>query len=188
MSENQIKERIRQTCLCTRRGLSTEEQFAASNKICVQIQGVKQYQQAKAIALYSPIHGEIDLSDLLHDQNKQKIFCFPIMHDKALSFLPTLTTTPFIKNKLGILEPDVSPVLAVTLMQLDIIFLPLVAFDMHGTRIGMGGGYYDRLLAERTNPLLIGVAYEFQKQPFIQPDPWDVNLDGVITEKQIYWF
>ena len=63
----------------------------------------------------------------------------------------------------------------------------MVAFDIHGTRIGMGKGYYDKTLATVRPKLLVGVAYEFQRLAFISPQIWDVKLDAIITEKNIYW-
>ena len=62
----------------------------------------------------------------------------------------------------------------------------MVAFDNYGTRIGMGAGYYDRTLAPHLCKLLIGVAYEFQRMEFIEPKAWDVQLDVVITERNVY--
>ena len=51
----------------------------------------------------------------------------------------------------------------------------------------MGKGFYDRTLAHERPTLLLGVGYEFQQQPFIEPNSWDVRLDGVVTEKNTYW-
>jgi len=74
---------------------------------------------------------------------------------------------------------------------LDIVFVPLVAFDEKCHRIGMGVGYYDRtfnfkLANQKQPPMLIGLAYEFQKVPSISPQSWDVPVDAVVSEKQLY--
>src|SRR5690606_24554150 len=72
---------------------------------------------------------------------------------------------------------------------LDVIFVPLVAFDSRGTRLGMGAGYYDRALAFRLlrkhwrGPKPIGLAYDYQRLPRIEPAPHDVPLDAVVTER-----
>ena len=77
---------------------------------------------------------------------------------------------------------------------LDMIFVPLVAFDLNGFRIGMGSGYYDRTFEKKLeikdmkSPVLIGLAYEFQKQECLNHQPWDVPLDMVVTELKIYKF
>ncbi len=51
----------------------------------------------------------------------------------------------------------------------------------------MGAGYYDRTLAHSRPPLLTGVAYEFQRQPFIEEHAWDTPLNLVVTELAAYW-
>ena len=61
-----------------------------------------------------------------------------------------------------------------------------------GHRVGMGGGYYDRsfaFLQQRHHwrkPRMLGIAYEFQKQPAIRPNAWDVPLDAIATEACVY--
>jgi len=68
----------------------------------------------------------------------------------------------------------------------EIIVCPCVGYDEHGFRLGSGGGYYDRTLPDLVPPpLMIGVAYECQKLPDIHPQPYDVPMDFVVTEKSI---
>jgi len=69
--------------------------------------------------------------------------------------------------------------------------MPLLGFDNEGSRLGMGGGYYDRALSfkhseeQPSKPLLIGLAYSFQQIEGLQSDTWDVPLDVIITEETI---
>ena len=93
----------------------------------------------------------------------------------------------FHENRYGIKEPDIGREHALTPEQIDLIFIPLVVVDQRGTRLGMGAGYYDRTLAHYRSPLLVGVAYEFQRQSFIEAQPWDIPLNLVITERNTYW-
>lgn len=188
MSKNQIKENIRQTCIKMRKSLSPFEQSQASKKVCTHITSMDTFQKARKIALYVAINGEIDLSYLINtEQSNKKTFFFPITRrDHTLIFLPVTSKTSFVKNKMGILEPDLPSSLAVNSYELDIIFIPVVAFDECGSRIGMGGGYYDRTLANNTESFLIGVAYEAQKQPFINSESWDISLNAVVTQNKIY--
>ncbi len=76
--------------------------------------------------------------------------------------------------------------------ELDLVFLPLVAFDRVGHRVGMGGGYYDRTFAfvqqMHHKPILIGLAYEMQQVDGLPFCTWDIPLDGVLTEKQLRLF
>ncbi len=171
-----------------RKSLSYVEQRAASSNICNRIQSMELYQQAKRIALYIAVRGEVDLSLLWNTDNDDKRYFFPTIHaSQTLAFLPVTHQTHFLKNNFGILEPDVPPSHAIDLNDLDIIFMPLVAFDTCGTRIGIGGGYYDRTLANNESASLIGVAYDFQKQDVIQPEPWDIQLDVIVTPSAIYF-
>ncbi len=75
--------------------------------------------------------------------------------------------------------------------QLDMILLPLVGFDQQGHRLGMGGGFYDRALADLARrpkrPLLIGLAHDCQECPIIPQDPWDYPLDGIMTPHHTFW-
>ena len=171
-----FKYSLRMSCTRLRKQLSAADQAKASAAVCEQIRALPNYPRAKRIALYRAVNGEIDLDELW--QSKTHTCCFPVIkEDKTLLFL----------NKFGILEPNSSRTLAVALSQIDIMFLPLVAFDEHGTRIGMGGGFYDRTLADERPPLLVGVAYEFQRQLFIEPATWDVPLTAIITQCNTYW-
>ncbi len=72
---------------------------------------------------------------------------------------------------------------------LDIILLPLVAFDRSGSALGSGAGYYDRALAFRLTqpapPLLIGIGFACQEVAGIPMADWDVPLDLVITEREM---
>jgi 5-formyltetrahydrofolate cyclo-ligase len=95
-------------------------------------------------------------------------------------------------NRFGIAEPQ-GPQLASARL-LDVVFLPLVGFDRHGMRLGMGGGYYDRAFAFRRlrsvwhAPLLVGIAYAIQEVERIAPAAHDVPLDLVITERGVTRF
>jgi len=71
--------------------------------------------------------------------------------------------------------------------ELDLVLVPLVAFDDQGTRAGMGGGFYDRAFSFRATtpapPLLVGLAYHWQQVDSLVREPWDVALDVVITDR-----
>lgn len=70
-----------------------------------------------------------------------------------------------------------------------LVLTPLVAFDIRGNRLGMGGGYYDRMLGRASDsthrPLVIGVAYDFQHLDGLDSEDWDQSLDGVVTNKEV---
>ena len=70
-----------------------------------------------------------------------------------------------------------------------VMLVPLSAFDDRCHRTGMGGGYYDRLLhalGDRRQVLVIGVAFDRQRQPAIAPAAWDIAVDAIVTERSTY--
>ncbi len=75
-------------------------------------------------------------------------------------------------------------------MRPTVIFLPVVGFDLHGYRLGYGGGYFDRTIAELSasgrKPVVIGVGYEMAKMDTIHPAAHDMPMDFVVTEAGIY--
>lgn len=111
--------------------------------------------------------------------------------EPLLRFAEINKDTRWKQNRYQITEPDTHWGNTHHARQLDIILMPLVAFDRQGNRMGMGGGFYDRTLSFRQarqawiKPKLIGVAHSCQEHPGLKRQPWDVSLDGVITENEI---
>jgi len=69
----------------------------------------------------------------------------------------------------------------------DVILLPVVGFDAQGYRLGYGGGYFDRTLAQlNPRPLVIGTAYEISRITSVQPQAHDIPMDWVVTEAGAY--
>mgnify|MGYP001790915375 CR=1 FL=1 len=91
-------------------------------------------------------------------------------------------------NDLGIPEPDGG--LLVPEDMLDVVFVPLLAFDNKGNRVGYGGGYYDRLLQKcKKETLKIGISFFEAEQYTIQDiASTDVTLDYCVTPNTIYSF
>ncbi len=154
--------------------ISRPYQSTSSVHLCERIKSMPLYEQAQNIALYSSVNGEIDLSTLWHDALAQGKNCyFPVLNeDQTLSFLPATEKTPFKENRYGIPEPEVSRDLAIAVDDIDLILIPLLAFDIRCTRLGMGAGYYDRTLENKKSGCFIGVAYQFQRVDFIEAQPW----------------
>ena len=91
------------------------------------------------------------------------------------------------KSPLGTIEPLESALVA----RPDAVFVPLLAFDARGFRLGYGGGYYDRSLASlraQGSMVAIGIAYAEQELAVLPHDPHDERLDLVVTEKGVRRF
>ena len=145
--------------------------------------------------MYLPNDGEIDLWPLIHKAWKLgKNVYLPALHKPGLErmvFVKYEQHSHLIRNRFGIPEPQYSRRKVIAHHSLDLVLMPLVAFDQKGNRLGMGGGYYDRTFAylnTRTRwnkPKLVGTAYDFQEVDSLPSDPWDVPLDGIVTPTRL---
>ncbi len=116
---------------------------------------------------------------------------WPRVLDQSLVFVTNQTPgLRFGRSRLGMNEPRNG--WGRSAACLDVLIMPLAAFDRRGHRVGMGGGYYDRTLAATgrapgwRRPTLIGLAFEVQHMPSIPARDWDVSLDWIATEAGVY--
>ena len=87
----------------------------------------------------------------------------------------------------GIREPDPAVCAPVAPSDVDFVLVPGVAFDARGGRIGYGGGYYDRLLAEVSEgTALVAAAFAVQLVEEVPMEPGDRQVDVVVTERRTY--
>jgi 5-formyltetrahydrofolate cyclo-ligase len=143
---------------------------------------------------YHPVlsRREFDVSvceDILKQQNPALQVAWPRIHVDLMDMEAGLVERDglFIKNRFNILEPISGAIIPPT--QLDVIFVPLVAFDQRGYRVGYGKGYYDKYLVRcRTDAIKIGFSY-FEAVEYIEDiDHYDVPLNFCITPQRIYEF
>lgn len=175
---------IRAELLNKRSSLSEDLVLNASNLVIEQVLNLAEYQSSKVVGSYFGVRGEIDPSSLVSSSEPQH--AFPVVQpDGKLSFI--IPDGPLKNGSYGIPEPVLG--LKVDPEDLDMVLVPLVAADLSGNRIGHGAGFYDKTFSFRKNknaPYLVGLAHEFQIVPSLNPEPWDVPLDAIITEKTIY--
>ena len=187
-STNQIRIRYREL----RENLSADAQAKAGQLLSDYIRVLPEYQQAKRIATYFAVNGEISLKPLIDYALKQgKLVYLPNLDQNSLRFSPYYHQQKMRTNRYKLPEPDVPDEEMITPESLDLVLAPLVVFDAQGNRIGMGGGFYDRSFAFRKHadqlrPVLIGVAHEIQRIDRLEPQPWDIQLDMVVTDQAIY--
>jgi len=151
--------------------------------------------RARRIAAYQAFGGEIDCAPLIEQARAagRELF-LPTLHRGALRFAPFTPDGSLTKNRFGIEEPAIALAHQRAGLFLDVVLTPLVAFDLSGNRLGMGGGYYDRSFAFRRQqhawrrPLLIGLAHEFQLIETLHAEAWDIPLDIAVTETRVYTF
>ncbi len=120
-------------------------------------------------------------------RDKKQCYLPVLDADKQLAFFRYDKRDPLKENQYGIPEP-VNRDAQIAAVDLDLVILPLLAFDEHGNRLGTGGGYYDRTFSvlhdkQQKKPFMLGVGYALQQADNLPADEWDIRLDGVLTEK-----
>lgn len=145
------------------------------------------------IAGYHAVNGEPDISSaLIKLRELGHLICLPVIHPETageMQFHKWSQETTLRKNRFGINEP--AGTATVSCADLDLVLLPLVGFSTDGRRIGMGGGYYDRIFSlpeEGDHTMRCGVAYGLQQARISQPDSWDIPMHAVITERGLFTF
>lgn len=189
------KSRIRRQLILQRKQLSPRTRLQKSQLITIHLLASSIWQEAHSLGCYLTHRAEVDTSLLIKHCWQQHKHCFlpATQAAKIMYFLPYTQTTSLEQNDYGISQPIWQAELSKPVEQLDLILMPIVAFDKSGTRLGSGAGYYDRILAFKqqqllTKPLLLGLAYDFQQVPSLTKEPWDIGLDGIITESGLRLF
>ncbi len=194
MNRNDLRRQMR----ARRRALSPSERHHHSLALERNLASSPQFLRSRHIALYLPNDGELDLRPVIARAEAMGKRCYlpvlsPLYHNR-LWFAPYHQGDELQLNRFGIPEPILNWRQMRPVWTLDLVLTPLVAFDLQGNRLGMGGGFYDRTLAYLgrrrywRKPHLIGTAYEFQCVEALEIQHWDVPLSGVVTESHHYSF
>ena len=191
----QLKKQLRQSMRTNRRALSDDQQHAAGQAMLDQLKSSAVFNQVTSVALYLAADGEIDPTSVIeYCWAKGKQVYLPVLdphkHNQLL-FIHYQRNTAMCLNKYGIAEPAVPYNKTINANQLDLVLLPLVAFDKGGSRMGMGGGYYDRSFAfkaqhKSVKPTLVGLAHELQRVDKLAVESWDIALSMIATDLRIY--
>ena len=186
------KPTLRQNLRQARLSLTPDLVAAYSQKITHTLLTLNTYQQARHIGCYFPMQNEVDLHPFIKQAWQiQKHIYLPVLNNaNDMDFYAYTASTELIKNKYGIDEPNKNVSHKINPVQLDLLLIPLVAFDTAKNRLGQGVGFYDRYLAhykkEHAKPVTVGVGYELQKVDHVPTDEWDIALDVIVSEARIY--
>jgi len=186
LDRNSLRKQLR----AARRALTRTGQRRAAKALARRLRNVPALRNARRIALYWPMDGEVDPRLLRRERClRRATFYLPCLQPwpvATLRFARWARGGRLARNRYGIPEPrDRAPVNA---RDLDVIVMPLTGFDARGNRLGMGGGFYDRTLAFARaggrRPLLVGVAHDCQQVPALPAAAWDVPLHQIVTDRR----
>jgi len=183
------KTAVRQALRTLRRSLTPSARRRAAHRAALHLARAARRWNARHIAAYLSLAEEIDTAPLIALLRRQgcTLYAPRLARAGRLRFTRLNARAALRCNRYGIAEPVAQPRPA----RLDLILLPLVAFDAGGRRLGMGGGYYDRLLARPRpwrRPTRVGLAFAAQEVTSVPAEARDVRLDAVVTERGLRRF
>ena len=184
------KERLRKRVLAARMGLDRGQVEVGGQAILEKVLGLEAYRRAKLVHTYvSSKENEVDTRALICTCLKQgKRVAVPVVMPgtKTLAHALIDGLDQLVVGPWGLAQPD--PAVATWLpteARIDLVVVPGLAFDRRGHRIGWGGGYYDRFLAQ-VQTVKIGLCYDELVLDCIPGEPHDVPVDLVVAETAIY--
>ncbi len=188
-----LRQSIRNQTRKARRALSPLQQADAASAVTERLLAHPRIAAASTLALFLSFDGELDTRPIIDAfrQRGQQIY-LPVLHPFSpghLLFLRYEADTPLVINRLRISEPKLDITRLLPPAQLDVLFTPLVAFDAHGQRLGMGGGFYDRTLRHwrrESGFYPIGLAHDCQQVEKVPVESWDIPLPEIITPSR-HW-
>lgn len=187
-----LRQQLRETVRRKRQALTPLQQQSAAQQAADQALVYPPLQRASQVALFLSFDGELDTRPLIEAlwQRGQQV-CLPVLHPFSAGQLLFLRYTPqtlMRNNRFGIPEPQVDVRQVVPLNRLDVMVVPLVAFDLQGQRLGMGGGFYDRTLQHYHDYHFqpVGLAHDCQQVDRLPTEQWDIPLPAIITPSALH--
>lgn len=178
-----------------RKQLSSYQQAQAETCVINKLRRIHKFQTARHIGIYLDAFGEVKTKKIIEMAFKQKKHIYlPVIcnMNQKLAWVEIshhqYRSNRFSMHKLGMLESKKTRGLSVN--KLNLLIMPLLACDPTGTRLGMGGGFYDRTLANSPrHPYRLGLAHDFQFLDMqLERQAWDQPLDVLLTPKNLHTF
>jgi 5-formyltetrahydrofolate cyclo-ligase len=181
------KDELRLIGRARRRSLAGGDHAKMDQRICEILTAKVRSLGMGCLAAYVAFDAEPDLSAALLELEQDGLrLALPALEDHGASMrlLGWHSSASMRRNRYGIPEPAAGA--EIPLAEVDMILLPLVAYDATGTRLGMGSAYYDRFLHDRARderPLRVGVAYAAQQLEHIPRQDWDIPMHALVNER-----
>lgn len=175
MNKQELRRAIRER----KRAMTEEEIVERSNALAEKFYNTPAYQAASTIYGYLPYNQEVRTVPMLQralDEGKR--VAVPKVYGEEMRFIYLEDLTQVSKGYAGIPEPIADAPVAED--QRALVLMPGLAFDPQGHRIGYGGGFYDRFLAQEPHHPTLALCYEFQMQAHLDTEEFDIPVDTVL--------
>jgi 5-formyltetrahydrofolate cyclo-ligase len=178
---------LRRALLSRRRALTRQACLLLSRSIQARALQLPAYQTARSVALYCASQNEVGTEEILNNAlaSGRRVFYPRTAVDGAAEFIAVTSSADLCAGRHGIREPSGSQRLSGDERRTLTVFVPGMAFDRMGNRLGRGKGWYDRMLAWlEDQATLVALAYEFQIVDEVPTSIWDKKVHLVVTENQ----
>jgi 5,10-methenyltetrahydrofolate synthetase len=176
---NAIRAAQRAVLIAERRAIDAHLRKQWDKEISEQVYVWCRAHHVKTVGVYNPIQGEPSMYEvfpLLAEIGIKLALPSVPAADHALTFSAWFPGDELMKDRYGVLVPlETAPV-----VKPDVLFIPCVGYTDDGFRLGYGGGFYDRTLAERPKPKTVGIAYRISRCE-LEVQSHDIALDHIIT-------
>jgi 5-formyltetrahydrofolate cyclo-ligase len=188
------KSALRKQKLLERNLISLKDRERAEERISSLFFNTISNMELSKISVYFSLKKEAPTNKIREYLVSSNIDCFlPVisedLNQRKMNFSKLEESTSLKKNSFNIFEPVEDKLIQTD--ELDLILIPLVAFDEEGFRLGMGKGYYDHTLNDaelKRTPILVGIAFDSQKVETCFPEAHDLKMDLLISPSKVYRF
>lgn len=175
----------------SRKKYTSTEIEICSKRIMIKLFTYFNFDDVEIVHMFLPIEekNEVDtfmIIDTLKINYPDIQIILPVINNNQLDHKYYYSNTKLSKNRYGILEPPVHQKNFTSLDMIDIILIPLLAFDTEGHRVGYGGGYYDKFLAKCNKSIKIGLSLDKPIDKIVDVNKYDIKLDYCITPNKVY--
>ncbi len=177
------KKEIRRECRMKRENQPEKEREEKSRLICRKVLDLPVYQASSTILVYIETQGEVSLDGVIRAAWKDgKTVASPRCHGKTMDFYRIRSYEDLETGTFGVREPKDGCEMIIPDPSHTLLLAPGVAFDRRGGRVGYGGGFYDRYLAEHPGLHTVGIGFAFQIYDTVPGEPTDIPLEQIVTE------
>lgn len=178
------KKEIRKQYKILRNKMSEMEVKEKSDRICQNIISSNLFQQAERILAYAPLGNEVDIRPVIEEGwRQQKRIVFPKVFGDTMRYFEISSFSQLKEGTFHVMEPVETNLVD---WEEALVFVPGVAFDRQGNRMGYGKGYYDRFFEGKTDCVKVGVAYELQVADQLPTEENDLPVEYLVTEKGVW--
>lgn len=189
-----LKQDIRKLYKKRRLELSVADKMKMDDLLLIQFQNLSFDSNLQVLMSYWPLEQQAEMNTLLYTRYLEHAIpglkvAFPVVDfvTKEMQAILVHDETDFVENAYGIVEPEEGEKIAAE--EIDLVFVPLLAFDKEGFRVGFGKGFYDRFLIKcRKDVISVGFSYFDAIDEIEDRHQFDVPLNYCITPHKIYEF